>query len=220
MSHISPVKQRIFITFGKFGPLKYTGNLDVAKTWERVLRRAELPVLYTQGFNTRPRIQLASALPLGITSECEILDVSLQQPISLDGVAEKLLRVSPEGLEIYTLREVPLNTPTLPSLVRSAEYRICFEDGIDHDLLQTRIAEILESDSLMKTKTHKSSRQTLTDIRPLILNLKAADHGALIAHLAVGDQGNLRPEDLLKALALDTHYTTIHRFKLIIEGQN
>ena len=57
----------------------YTSNLDVAKIWERVLRRADLPILYTQGFNTRPRIQLAMALPLGITSECELLDVALRR---------------------------------------------------------------------------------------------------------------------------------------------
>ncbi len=63
-----PTKQRLHITFGKFDALKYTSNLDIAKIWERVLRRANLPILYTQGFNTRPRLQPATALPLGITS--------------------------------------------------------------------------------------------------------------------------------------------------------
>ena len=66
-----PIKQRLYIRFGKFDALIYTSNLDVAKTWERVLRRANLPILYSQGFNTRPRIILASALPLGISSECK-----------------------------------------------------------------------------------------------------------------------------------------------------
>jgi uncharacterized protein (DUF2344 family) len=66
MGHETPIMQRLQITFGKFGALKYTGNLDVSKVWERVLRRAKLPLLYTQGFNTRPRIQLASMLPMGV----------------------------------------------------------------------------------------------------------------------------------------------------------
>ena len=96
----NPTKQRLRIVFGKFGALKYTSNLDVAKIWERVLRRADLPLLYSQGFNTRPRLQLATALPLGITSECELLDVSLREEISLEGIREALLAVSPEGLRI------------------------------------------------------------------------------------------------------------------------
>jgi radical SAM-linked protein len=62
------VKQRLHITFGKFGALRYTGNLDVAKIWERVMRRADLPLVYSEGFNARPRMALASALPLGMTS--------------------------------------------------------------------------------------------------------------------------------------------------------
>ena len=83
MSHISPVAQRLRITFGKSGALTYTSSLDVAKIWERVLRRAGLPIMYTQGFNTRPRIQLAMPLPLGITSECEILDIALREAIEM-----------------------------------------------------------------------------------------------------------------------------------------
>src|SRR5215813_4393454 len=90
-----PIKQRLHITFGKFDALIYTSNLDVAKLWERVLRRANLPILYSEGFNPRPRLALASALPLGISSECEILDVSFKEIISLDGLAERIAATSP-----------------------------------------------------------------------------------------------------------------------------
>src|SRR5215813_5434575 len=86
----NPIKQRLHITFGKFDALIYTSNLDIAKLWERVLRRARLPILYSEGFNPRPRIALASALPLGISSECELLDVSLRERIMLDGLIERL----------------------------------------------------------------------------------------------------------------------------------
>ena len=117
MSHVSPVVQRLRITFGKAGPLRYTSNLDVAKIWERVLRRADLPILYTQGFNTRPRIRLAMPLPLGISSECEILDISLRQRIDLDEAAlmDQLLAVSPPGLTITSIVEVD---PARPPFTR------------------------------------------------------------------------------------------------------
>src|SRR5688572_22990392 len=126
----TPIKQRLHIVFGKFDALIYTGNLDMAKLWERVLRRAQLPILYSEGFNPRPRIALASALPLGISSECEILDVSLRESIPLDGLADQLTATSPDGLRIYEICEVPVRSPSLQTRVRSAEYRIRLDDSI------------------------------------------------------------------------------------------
>lgn len=216
MTHISPVQQRIQITFGKFGTLKYTSNLDVAKIWERVLRRAELPILYTKGFNTRPRMQLASALPLGITSECEILDLALREPISLEGVVERLLAVSPDGLRIYAIEEVPINSAALQTRVRSAEYRITFEDGINSQELQARCEAILAAPTLLKFKERKG-KEIPTDLRPLIYDLHV-EEDTLIAHLAVGDQGNVRPEDLLSMMDLADTYYSAHRLQLHLEN--
>jgi radical SAM-linked protein len=213
MTHESPVRQRLHITFGKFDALKYTSNLDVAKIWERVLRRADLPILYTKGFNTRPRIQLASALPLGITSECEILDVALREPIALDGLVERLLAVSPVGLRIYAIAEVPITMPALQTLVRSAEYRIHLEAVVDGQSLEQRIKAMLASEKMIIRRERKG-KSLPVDARPLIYDLHIDGTGDLIAHLAVGDNGNLRPDEILSELGLaGTHYT-VHRFRL------
>ncbi|RMG82432.1 MAG: DUF2344 domain-containing protein [Chloroflexi bacterium] len=217
MSHISPVKQRLRIHFGKNGPMKYTGNLDIAKTWERVLRRANLPLLYTEGFNTRPRIQLASALPLGITSECEIIDVALKEPIELDGLKERLLATSPTGLEIYRIESVPIDGPALQTLVRSAEYRIEFKEPIDTQALENKIRDMLAQDAIIIERVKKRKRREKrikVDLRPLIHELRMEDEQTLIAHLSVGDEGNMRPEKLLELLGLAESYFTIHRYRL------
>lgn len=217
MGHEPPMKQRLHITFGKFDALRYTGNLDTAKLWERVLRRADLPLLYSQGFNTHPRIQLATALPLGITSECEIIDISLRERISANSdLIERLLAVSPDGLHIYEVEEVPVRTPPLQSRVRSAEYRITFPDGIDRDLLQTRIDHVLAQDRIIKVKVRKR-RKSITDIRTLIYTLEVDDSGALIAHIAAGEQGNIRPDDLIEQLELGDVFYSAHRYALHIE---
>ena len=68
---------RLRLTFTKTGSLKYTGHLNLHRTLERTFRRAGLPLAYSQGFNPQPRMNLAEALPLGITSECEVMDVWL-----------------------------------------------------------------------------------------------------------------------------------------------
>ena len=73
---------RLRITFSKSGALRYTGHLDLQTTWERTIRRAGLPLAYTHGFHPGPRIQIASALPLGFIGRAEIVDIWLQGPIA------------------------------------------------------------------------------------------------------------------------------------------
>lgn len=215
MTHVSPIQQRLQITFGKMGPLKYTGHLDIAKIWERVLRRADLPILYTKGFNTRPRIHLALATPLGITSECEIVDVALREVIDITGVREKLLAVSPAGLEIHNIQEVDPQAPTLETLIRSAEYRVHFGDGIDRGLLQGKIDAVLGAAALPETRERKGRQQT-QDLRPLIYALYIDESGDLIAHVAAGSRGNLRPDALMRLLGLEGVYHSVHRLRLHI----
>jgi radical SAM-linked protein len=210
-------KQRLVITFGKLGALKYTSNLDLAKIWERVLRRANLPILYSRGFNTRPRIQLASALPLGITSESEFLDVSLREIISLDGLIPHIEAVSPAGLRVYAIVEASIYTPALQTLVRSAEYRFHFENRIERDLLQERIDALLSSGSMVRSEERRG-RKSSFDLRPLIYNLQVDDSDDLIAHLAAGEHGNFRPDDLLAELDLQDVHCSVHRLKLHMEN--
>jgi radical SAM-linked protein len=220
MGHETPIKQRLYITFGKFGALKYTGNLDVAKIWERVLRRADLPILYTQGFNTRPRMQLATALPLGITSECEILDVSLRERLAdLADMPERLAAVSPAGLRIYKVDDMPVKSPPLQRMVSSAEYRFSIEDEIDGDDLQTRINRVLAADEIIREKVRKKGRKTTIDLRAMIYDLRVDDDGALIAHLAAGERGNFRPEELMMELGLEDHHYSAHRFRLHLDHE-
>lgn len=215
MSHETPVQQRLRITFGKSGTIKYTSSLDISKIWERVLRRANLPILYTKGFNTRPRIQLAMPLPLGITSECEVIDVALREPIELDEqkLIELLLRVSPKGLDINKIEDVKIGESAMQSLVLSAEYRLRFEDGIDKEFLRNKVDDILNQDTIIVDKV-KKRRRSVIDLRPLIIDLTIDDDNDLIAHLSVGDRGNMRPDQLIEQMGLSDQYISVHRYKL------
>lgn len=217
MSHISPVVQRLRITFGKSGPLRYTSNLDIAKIWERLLRRADLPILYTQGFNTRPRISLAMPLPLGISSDCELLDVSLREKIDLSeaDLRDRLLSVAPQGMTISSIIDVDLRASTMQSLIISAEYRIQFHDDIEKSSLQQKISDILRRESIIVEKVRKRKRSVM-DVRPLILGLHVDEGNDLIAHLSVGDRGNLRPDLLIELMCLKDLHHSIHRYRLHI----
>jgi radical SAM-linked protein len=212
----TPIKQRLYIRFGKFDALVYTSNLDVAKLWERVLRRADLPILYSEGFNPRPRIALASALPLGISSECEILDVSLRETIKFDGLIERLITASPPGLRVYSIDEVPVRSPALQTRVRSSEYRIQLDESVDREKVQAQIDQLLQADTLEQKRERKGKAMTI-NVRPLLCDLSLNDEGDLMAHLVVGDQGNLRPDQMLESMGLQDAYISIHRLRLHLD---
>ena len=91
---------RIRLRYTKGPSLRFTGHLDMQRLWERLLRRSGLPIRYSQGYNPRARLNLASALPLGVISEAEMLDFWMNQPIPLEDVARQLNESSLPGLEI------------------------------------------------------------------------------------------------------------------------
>ena len=73
----SVTKQRLRIRFTRDETLKFIGHLDMARTWQRIARRANLPLAYSEGFNPQPRLTFAAALQVGCTSDHEELDMVL-----------------------------------------------------------------------------------------------------------------------------------------------
>ena len=90
--------ERIRVYYSKTAPMRYTGNLDVHKVWEHTLRRARLPLAYSQGFHPQPRINQACPLPLGMTSRAEITLIVSPQSID-DASAPPVPRVGAEPFE-------------------------------------------------------------------------------------------------------------------------
>jgi hypothetical protein len=108
--------------FHKTEAMRFTGNLDLHRTLERTLRRAGLPLAYTQGFHPHPRLTLASALTLGCTSEGELAEFWLETALPAGEVLAACQRASPSGIHVTEVIPVRLEEPALPNLLRSAEY--------------------------------------------------------------------------------------------------
>jgi radical SAM-linked protein len=201
---------RLRITFGKTGAMKYIGHLDLAKTWERILRRAQIDLAYTQGFNARPKMQLAAPLPLGMTSGCELMDVWLaggeaetapvHREADLAALAGRLTAVSPPGLPILQITAVPLRSPALQMLAERAVYHITLSP-IDFGDLQQRIDALMAQPTILRTRKDKPY-----NLKPLINRLSVDTQGALIADLVVTPQGAAgRPDEVIAALGLQEH---------------
>lgn len=203
-----PPRQRLRVVFGKRGPLMYTGNLDTLRTWERVLRRARLPLAYSHGFNPRPRLQLADALPLGISSEAELIDMWLKEPVALDGLEARLEAVAPVGLAVYSVAETALDGPALPTRVVAADYVIAVE-GVSAADLGARVR-----DFLAQARVERTRRDKTYDLRPLVHALSVTPTGALHATLSLGEASTARPDELLDALGLSDAPALVHRERL------
>ena len=129
---------RIRIDYAKSDLLRYTGNLDMQRSWERTLRRAHLPVAYSQGFHPQPRINQAAALPLGFTSRQEIVDVWFDQALPVEEVDAALRKAAPPGVEITSVVEVDGHEPSIQTRVLAAEYTVIFAGPVEFADLQLR----------------------------------------------------------------------------------
>ncbi len=199
-----PLQRRRFrLHFAKDGPLRFTGHLDLARVWERVLRRAAIPLVYSQGFNPRPHIQLAAALPLGYTSTCEMLDIFVEgEALTSDDLLARIPPACPEGLTILAVEEVPLKSPALQTLTRSAAYLVHPGEPISRADLQARVEALLARESIIRSRGEDRKHY---DLRPLIhsLRLLPDDPPALEMTLSLSaEQGTGRPDEVLDELGL------------------
>ncbi|RMG91229.1 MAG: DUF2344 domain-containing protein [Chloroflexi bacterium] len=207
--------QRLRITFSKTGQTRFIGHLDLARAWERALNRARIPIAYTQGFNRRPRMQLAAALPLGFTSECELVDIWLTEKMDPAQVRTQLAAKMPGGITVLDVREVPLAEPPLQTLTSEAVYTVTLLDPVDRAVLQARIEALLAAESWEQERRGK-----VYDLRPLIidLSLDEAETETAVLHmrLHLKPDRNGRPDEVLIALGLDPLAARIHRTAIVL----
>jgi len=115
-------KQRVRVWFGKVGDMALVGHLDLLRLFDRVVRRADLPISFTGGFHPNPRISVANALPLGVTSTGEIADFELTEPIDIEVFRAKLAATLPANIPIYQVEQIDLKAPSANQLLEAAEY--------------------------------------------------------------------------------------------------
>lgn len=208
---------RVRITFSKSSAMRYTGHLDLHRAWERTFRRAGLPLTYSQGFHPQPRINLACALPLGFTSECEIVDAWLADSISLGEVETALAGALPPGIRIHSLAEADPHAPALQTQVQAVEYWVTLLDPLPE--LGKRLAKVLSAASIPRQRRGKPY-----DLRPLIEAIQplpddANDLARLSIRLAAREAATGRPEEVLAELGVGIEAARIHRVNIILQDQ-
>jgi radical SAM-linked protein len=210
---ISLMRQRLRVTFTKDEPLRYTSNLDVLRLWDRAFRRAGIPVAYSQGFNPTPKITIAAALPLGMTSDCELMDVVLEPPMGPAEFLARLVQQLPPGVRLVSAVEAPLNAPALPAVVRQAEYQVQVEAPAN--VVAEAIARALAASSLPRQRRGRNY-----DLRPLIdeLRIESAESTSCSVWMRLRAEAGAtgRPDEVMDCLGLAEAVRAIRRTRLVL----
>jgi radical SAM-linked protein len=208
---------RLRVTFAKTEAMRFTSHLDLHHTWERTFRRTGLPLAYSQGFNPRPRINLASALPLGFTSEGEVMDAWLEQEYSLQEVQTRIEKALSPGLKIIDIQEIDLHTPTLQAVLESSEFIITLLEPLND--LELKLEALLTAEHLLRKWRNKAY-----DLRPLIqqlcvLSMDEQGQQRFMVSLAAREGATGRPEEVVTALGISPGTVRIHRQRLVFHQE-
>jgi radical SAM-linked protein len=200
---------RYRIRFAKTGAMRFTGHLDLQRAWERLLRRADVPVAYSQGFHPHPKIRIGAALPLGVTGENELVDIETGSPCDAEKIAAQLNDHAPPGIRVLGVTALDEGSAGLEKIIAGGEYSVEPLDGAWPKELRRGIERLLNSPSLPRERRGKAY-----DLRPRILAL-ALDGKTLRMRLSLLPEATGRPDEVLAELGAENVPVDVRRERLI-----
>ncbi|MBE9232561.1 TIGR03960 family B12-binding radical SAM protein [Cuspidothrix issatschenkoi LEGE 03284] len=224
--------QRLRVWFGKQGDMSLVSHLDLMRLFDRVIRRAGLPITFTGGFHPGPRISLASALALGATSSGEIADFEFTQTIDVETFHTQLVEQLPTDIPVYNVVEIDIKSPSANQSLEAAEYLLTVsisQTEVQLTQWQSWIETITHREEILSSHTTKSGKQKLINLRDRLWEIelisassRESDSTAVLRYLGSCRPNGviLRPEQILSMLAIvanqEFHLLHIHRSRLVI----
>ncbi len=192
---------KVRVKFKKYSSLRFIGHLDVMRFFQKVMRRAQIPIAFTAGYNPHMIMSFASPLGIGLTSEGEYFDMELAGHISSAEAVRRMNKVSAEGIEVVSFRQIAEEKKmTGMSIVAAADYLVGFQNPEGEAMFRhskTRIPAFLQQTEILVLKQTKRSEQEV-NIRPLIYRMELREQGIYL-QLAAGSAQNLKPEFVMTA---------------------
>ncbi len=198
------------IEFAKTEAMRYTGHLDLQRAWERLLRRAGIPIAYSSGFHPHPRIQIGAALPLGAVGGNELMDIETSRACDPGETARALNDHTPPGMRIVRVEALAEGAPGLEKIILAGDYSAEPVEGAWPEDLPQRIERLMASATLARERRGKTY-----DLRPRILTL-ALDGNVLRMRLSLTAEATGRPDEVLAALGVENMTVDVKREKIVM----
>jgi len=214
---------KVRLRFSKTGPLRYIGHLDFLKVFQQTIRRAGLPMAYSQGFNPHMQLSFALPLPVGMVSIIDYADITLESEMPTNEIVSRFNDNAPGGLRLTSAWE--FTGPGAAALVTVADYMLVEPMDSHTGLLEKAdaiVQPLLSRESIVIPKKTKSGVKD-TDIRPDILDISVEGYGInsdsynvnILMRLAAGSGRFLNPIIVAKLLTgRDIDTTSIVRMDL------
>ena len=189
---------KVRIKFKKYGALRFIGHLDVMRFFQKVMRRAEIPIAFTGGYSPHMIMSFASPLGIGLTSEGEYFDIELTEPIDSKTAIKRMNDVSVEGIDILSFKQISdEKKQTGMTILAGADYLISPKTGNLPMDWKAKFEDFMSCSEIKVIKPTKRSEREV-DIRPLIYDWKFENESIYLL-LAAGSVENLKPD-----LVMDT----------------
>jgi len=192
-------KTRMRVQYSKERPIRFLSHLDMVRLFERTIRRAGLPIQYSEGFHPHPRIAFGPPLALGLTSQAEYMDIQFAQPLVGD-LNDRLRKVLPQGLRILDTRAIFRKTEALSAAINVADYRADISGLENLSELETILLDLLRAEHLsIKRSTPKETKTIDVSGRLMDLSLENIRSSIfLLMRLRTGPEGHIRPQEVLE----------------------
>lgn len=180
--------------------MKFVGHLDIMRYFQKLIRRAEIDIAYSEGFNPHQKMSFAQPLGVGMLSEGEYVDIEVNSTYSTEEAINKLNAANVDEIEILSYRQLSDNAGNAMASVAAADYMIEYREGYkpeDFDLYKSFDAFMKSSDEIQVIKETKKS-QTEINIKPYIYQYSETD-GKLVLRLSCGSVTNIKPELVMEA---------------------
>jgi radical SAM-linked protein len=199
-----PAVQKLRLQYAKRGRLRFTSHRDIARAFERALRRAQVPMAYSAGFSPHPKISWVGAAPTGVASEAEYVEISVVRRLDLQELRAALDESLPTGIDITDVVEAPLGT-NLPDRVEASQWRIVLP-GVPVAEAERALAVFLAAERIEVERLVKAGVRILDarePVRSASVSCTVGDEGCATLHLVVRHvTPAVRPDDVLSGLRL------------------
>lgn len=208
--------QRLRFRVGRTGDARHLAHLEFMHAWLRALRRAELPLAYSQGFHAHPRVNFSSALPVGEESVAEYMDVVVANREEPAAAGARLRAVVPEGFLVLGASEVPIKAPGLMNEIAGMAWTIW--GGVAREEAEAAVARVLAAERLPVVREGKRGPAEI-DLRPSIRSLTAREDGGVDVSVEETDGRMAKSRELVALLGFPADRSRVLRREVWVRGE-
>ncbi|MGH8905999.1 MAG: TIGR03936 family radical SAM-associated protein [Egibacteraceae bacterium] len=185
---------RVRIRYEKTGKLRFISAIDLGRVWERALRRADLPIAFSEGFSPHPKVSFTDALPLGYASTGEYAELTFAAPILIGRTVSVLNDAFPPGMRVSHAVEVAVGAPKLAKWL----YASCWDMAYGDVPALTAAADAVKAATALPVARERKGPAVTVDLRPAIHTIIA--DGGLVRVILHHVEPPVRPSEVHQAL--------------------